>query len=147
MKIKYKYWRIDGSCVVGGDNVALHYFPILLDPLLPRSCCLSFFPSVRVSQQRVSKYNFSNLSPFSPCRGRETRFTLERKRRHTFFWYAFIHVFFYERSSSISSIVSLNGIWIYFHSLFYYKERRGGGESAMNAGSIERFPFTEGFVI
>lgn len=84
MKIKYKYWRIDGSCVVGGDNVALHYFPILLDPLLPRSCCLSFFPSVRVSQQRVSKYNFSNLSPFSPCRGRETRFTLERKGGHTF---------------------------------------------------------------
>lgn len=47
MKIKYKYWRIDGSCVVGGDNVALHYFPILSTPSSPVVVVsLSFLPYV-----------------------------------------------------------------------------------------------------
>ena len=97
--------------------------PYPFDSLLPRCCCLSFFPSVRVSQQRVSKYNFSNLSPFSPCRGRETRFTLERKRGHTF-----IHVFFLRKKLvHFVDCQPERNLNIFSFIILLQRERRGRG--------------------
>ena len=128
MKIKYKYWRIDGSCVVGGDNVALHYFPILSTPSSPVVVVsLSFLPYVfhnNVFRNTI----FPTSLPSLPAGG----------GKHDSRWRENVDIrlstfFFYERSSSISSIVSPNGIWIYFHSLFYYKEREGGGDEKCEA--------------
>lgn len=102
----------------GDNNVVLHHFPILPSPT-PSMCCLFSFFRTRAADQHTSKYVctiFPTSSP--PIGGRETRFTLEKKRIRL---YTFIHVS--QRNSSISRL-SARMEFEYFHSLFYYK--RGG---------------------
>lgn len=110
MKIKYKYWRIDGSCVAARrrQQRGATLLPYPFDGphrVLP----LSF--SVRVSQRRNTIFP-TFLSPLP--QGRETRFALEKK--------TWIFVYVYPRfTKKLVHFPIVRMEFEYFHSLFYYR--------------------------